>query len=91
MGTLTALQLQHHEKLDDFFLSRQAHQVKPTQWYWPVIAAANGLFDRFNASLTFLQSRNLLMAEQENEIGRFLDSLILPMMKSYRILYQKSL
>ena len=75
MGTWTHWQLQNYEQLEAFFETRRNHQIKPSEWYWPVVAAVYGLFDRINISITSLQSRNLLMTEQESEVHRLISTL----------------
>ena len=75
MGTWTHWQLQNYEKLEAFFETRRNHQIKPSEWYWPVVAAVYRLFDRINISITCLQKRNLLMTEQESEVHRLISTM----------------
>jgi hypothetical protein len=74
MGSWAQWQLQHYEDLEQFFSGRRSNQVKPTEWYWPVVAAVFGMFDSVNVSIRTLQGRQLLMTQQQEEVDRLIQS-----------------
>ncbi|KAI9908671.1 hypothetical protein PsorP6_003903 [Peronosclerospora sorghi] len=70
LGSWSQWQLQHYEQLNTFFSSRPPDQVRPSEWYCPIVAAVFALFETVNRTMRALQKRNLLITQQRIMIDR---------------------
>lgn len=77
LGSWSKWQLTHREELQRFFATRNANQVKPEFWHWPVVAAISAFFYHVDITIKILQDRTLLMHQQSSELQRLIERLVL--------------
>ncbi|KAI9906625.1 hypothetical protein PsorP6_016482 [Peronosclerospora sorghi] len=59
-GSWSQWQLQHYEQLNTFFSSRRPDQVRPPEWYLPMVAAVFALFETVNRTMRAFHNRIFL-------------------------------
>ncbi|KAI9920777.1 hypothetical protein PsorP6_000027 [Peronosclerospora sorghi] len=75
LGSWSQWKLQHYEQLNTFFSSGRPDQIRPHEWYWPIVAAVFALFETVNSTMRALQNRNILMNQQRMEICSIIDRI----------------